>query len=87
MPQQKIKIKKENHVFIIVYSPINCSSVIISHPWLAGKLNFVDVSFLANEHRSDVLLILISVINSVESMTIRPKLYLDLLKMERPAYK
>lgn len=72
-------------MFVIAYSPISYSSVTISHPWLAGKPNIFNLSCF--EHRSDVLLILTSVVNSVESMTMRPKLYLDVLKTEHTAYK
>lgn len=47
-------------MFIIAYSQIHYSSVTISHFWLTGKPNIFNISCLANEHSSDVLVILTS---------------------------
>lgn len=60
-------------MFIIAYSQTNASSVINSFPWLMGKSNIFNISYLANEHKSNVLLILTLGINAMESMTMRPK--------------
>lgn len=52
---------------------------------MTGKPNIFSISYLANEHRSDVLLILTLSVNSIESMTMRLTLYLNMLKMEHTA--
>lgn len=61
-------------MFIIAYSQINYSSVTNSYSWLTEKPNIFNISYLANEHKSDVLLILTLVVNSVDPMIMKSKL-------------
>lgn len=70
----------------IAYSQIGYSSVTNSHSLLTEKPNIFDISYLANKYGSDVLLILTSVVNSVESIIMKSKL-LYVLKMEHTAYR
>ena len=77
------KNKKKEIICLLLLIPSSTTVLSASfNLWTAGKPNIFYISYLANEHRSDVLLSMTSVVNSVESMTMRPKLYLDVLKME-----
>lgn len=61
-------------MFIIAYSQISYSSVTNSHSWLTKRPNTFNISCLANEHKSDVLLILTLVVNSVDPKIMKSKL-------------
>lgn len=76
------KNKKKSYVYYCLFPH---QLQFCQHPPISGLLESQIFSTLAiwlMNIRSDVLLSLTSVVNSVESMTMRPKLYLDVLKME-----
>lgn len=79
IPQQKIK-RRKSYVYYCLFPH---QLQFCQHPPISGLLESQIFSTLAIWLMNiGLMLSLTSVVNSVESMTMRPKLYLDVLKME-----